>query len=92
MTNSKNIEVVSQVIRITKRPRAKNLHSGYVCIYKNERELVGPNTTVVIAVEDAEGKVVRERTYDSKTFHKSLETFEKESKRGNSIKFTVIRC
>lgn len=94
MTNSKNIEIVSvsKVVKIRKRPLVKNINSGNVCIYKHEREVVGPNDTAIIVVEDSKGNTLRERTYEGKAFHKALRTIEKITKSGDVVEFTVIRC
>lgn len=89
-----NIEIlsISKVVKIVKRPRVKNLHSGNVCIYPNELASVGLNDTVIIEVQDQDGEVVRSRTYKGKDFHSNLETREKRTKGGFNVKFTTIEC
>lgn len=92
MTQSKNIQVLSKVVKIVKRPTARRLHSGNVCIYPNERDAIGPNDTAIIEVQDPHGEVVRTRTYKGTAFHEALETREKITKGGYKVKFVTIKC
>ena len=79
------MQVISQVLKVKKYPKARNIARGNFCVYQKEVDVVGPNDTVLVDVFGEDGNLLSQNTYSSTQFHSGLQPWKKTDKSGKVI-------